>query len=241
MQNNFTLKKMRALIPLFILFSNVVIAQENNIAHFSIWKLKEGLEQKFETGYKQHLLWHKANGDKWSWYGWYIISGSRAGLFVDATFNHNWSDFNSPVNPSGDGADNQLHTVPFADFQMAFKVAKIKQLSSEDSAVLKSKYLRFVTLSVNDITSALKIIEQLKENYNSKYLFKNFQTYKMIDGGNINQIILLLGFANFTDYGKTDRLAEDISSIENSLKMKVITAINSETLLYKADMSLFAE
>lgn len=232
---------MKALVLLFILFSNIVIAQENNIAHFSVWKPKDGLEQKFETGYKQHLLWHKTNGDKWSWYGWYIISGPRNGLFVDATFNHNWNDFDSSVNPSGDAADNQLHTVPFGDFQMAFKVAKVEQLSSEDSVVLKSKYLRFITLSVSDISTALKIIVQLKENYSSKYSFKSFQTYKLIDGGNLNQIMLLLGFVNFTEYGKTEHLAEEISSIESSFKAKVITAINSETLLYKADMSLLAE
>ena len=162
-------------------------------------------------------------------------------MFVDATFNHTWSDFNSPVNPSGDAADNQLHTVPFGDFQMAFKVAKVEQLSYEDSLVLKSKYLRLVTLSVNDIATAFKVVEHLKENYSSKYSFKNFQTYKVIDGGSLNQIILLLGFANFTEYGKTEHLAEELFSIESVLKTKVITAINSETLLYKADMSLFAE
>ncbi len=64
-------------------------------------------------------------------------------------------------------------------------------------------------------------------------------TYKMIDGGNANQITLMVGFDNYSEFGKTENLPEDLSAIEDSLKTKVITSINSETLAYRADMSLF--
>ena len=101
-------------------------AQENNLAQFAIWKPKAGNEQLFATGYKQHLVWHKTNNDTWDWYGWYIISGPNWGMFVDATFNHNWNDFDNPVNPAGDKADNALHVHPFGDVLSVFKVSLVR-------------------------------------------------------------------------------------------------------------------
>jgi hypothetical protein len=223
---------------IFIVCSTGVFSQVNNIAQFAVWKPKEGLAQKFEDGYKQHLLWHKSNGDTWNWYGWYVISGSRYGYFIDATFDHTWNDFNNPVKPAADRADNALHTVPFGDLITAFKVMKLPELSFSDSIGLQSKLLRLIKLTVNDIPGAIKVLEKLKTNYASQGTIKNFQTYKMVDGGNINQLILLIGFNDYIAYGKAEHLQEDINAIENSLKVKVITAINSETLLYKPDMSL---
>ncbi|MGE5106129.1 MAG: hypothetical protein ACM3H8_01170, partial [Sphingobacteriales bacterium] len=58
----------------------------------------------------------------------------------------------------------------------------------------------------------------------------------MIDGGNINQFLLMMGFNNYVDYGKSVNLQEDVSEIENSLKIKIVTAISSETLTYRSDL-----
>ena len=226
---------------LVILLSSTTLAQEKNIAQFAVWQPKEGLEQNFEMGYQKHLLWHKTNGDTWNWYGWYIVSGPRFGYFIDATFDHSWNDFNSPVKPAGDAADNQIHTDPFGNFKTAFKVSKVSELSSADDAGLKSKFTRLVTISVNDTPLALKTIERLRNNYAANSSVKNFMTYKMVDGGDVNQIILMLGFKDYNEYGKTENLPEELSAIESSLKEKSITAVSSETLVYRADMSLFAQ
>ena len=228
---------MKAFLAAVILLSNTVVAQ-SNIAQFAVWKPKNGLSKQFEDGYKQHLQWHKTNGDTWNWYGWYIISGPRVGYFIDATFDHSWNDWNTPVNPAGDRADNDLHTVPFGEFQTAYKIAELPELSSADTIGLRSKFLRMISLSVNDMQAALKVVEKLKSNYTVQAGIKNFQAYKIIDGGPINELIILLGFTDYTGYGKSEHLQEDIATIENSLKLKVVTGIVSETLLFQPAMSL---
>lgn len=81
--------KQLLIILSFTFLKNPINGQTENIGQFAIWKARDGMLQNFETGYKQHLNWHKTNGDKWNWYGWYIISGDRYGQFVDATFDHN--------------------------------------------------------------------------------------------------------------------------------------------------------
>ena len=231
---------MKDCIVMLLFLGGHVMAQDGQVAHFSFWKPKTGQEKNFENGYKQHLIWHKTNGDHWAWYGWYIISGPRDGQFVDATFNHAWSDFDKSVKPAEDGADNRLHTYPFGDFIAGSKLVFVPNLSIADSSSLQSKFLRLVTIQVTDIVMGKKVVEKLKNNYQATET-RPFLTFKLVDGGELNQLFLLMGLNNFSAYGPFENLQEDLNAIEGSLKIKTITSITSETLVYRADMSLFPQ
>jgi hypothetical protein len=217
---------------------NIAFGQETSIAGFAVWKPKEGQLQNFENGYKQHLNWHKTNNDKWGWHGWFITSGERYGQFVDATFNHTWADFDSAVKPGADIEDNRFHVFPFGEVQTFFKVAYYPKYSSVDTFANKLKLLKMITLDCNNIDQAFKVVDKLKDYYNSKQI-KSFKTYKIVDGGLANRIILLLGFSNWAEYGMTENLIEKINEAESFLKLKSITSSKSETMVYRADMSWF--
>ncbi len=228
---------MRALTILLICFSSRVLAQQQ-VAQFVVWKPKAGREQAFEKGYRQHLEWHKNNHDPWGWYGWFIISGPRCGQFVDATVDHAWSDFDQPLKPADDRADNELHVYPYAGLQTVMKTVCLEELSIADKNSLQSKLLRMLTLQVSDINNGVKVIEQLKRSWPSARPLKNFMVYKIVDGGHIDQLVLLLGAASYEEYGKTENLQEMLNAAETALQLKVIGQVYSETLVYRADMSL---
>lgn len=208
---------------------------QKDIAKCWLWKPKDGQEQQFEAGYHSHYLWHKLNGDTAEWYCWQYISGPNHGRFLDESFNF-WKDFDISFKPDEDDSDYQLHVKPFADLQNSFKLAYQENLSFGNSIGLLAKYIRLVTLTVNDISVSLKLLEKLKNKYIQNAVTKNFFVYKMIDGGNINQFLLMMGFNNYVDYGKSVNLQEDVSEIENSLKVKIVTAVTSETLTYRSDL-----
>jgi hypothetical protein len=230
---------MKRLLSIGFLFAvGSVAAQTNTIAHFSVWQPKWGQDQNFEEGYKKHLQWHAANKDTWSWYGWYVISGPRVGYFIDATFDHAWSDFDKPVNSAGDHADNALHTEPFGDFKFSYKVKYLPQLSIANGTSLQSPLLRYINLTVTNDEQAKACIEKLRASYQSKGV-QNFLVYEMMDGGSLNQLMVLIGYNNFDAFGKTDNIGEELSGIESLLKVKVFTAISSESWRYQAGMSLF--
>jgi hypothetical protein len=233
-------KKMRALTFLMMLFSAPVLAQQH-IAQFVVWQPKAGAAQQFETGYKKHLTWHKANRDPWGWYGWFITPGPRSGQFVDATVDHAWSDFDHPLKPAEDRADNELHVYPYAHLQTVVKVACLKDLSSGDNNSLRTKFLRMITLRVTDINTGIQLIRQLKGSWPSATPLRHFLVYKVVDGGDMHQLILLMGLNSFEEYGNSEQLQELLATAETALKVKAITAITSETLVYRADMSLFPE
>jgi folate-dependent phosphoribosylglycinamide formyltransferase PurN len=81
------------------------------------------------------------------------------------------------------------------------------------------------------------IIEKLKTNCKQKGV-TNFFVFKMADGGNLNLIVLLIGLTALKDNEKIENLQEDLSTIEKSLSIRTITNITSETLAFRADMSL---
>ena len=230
---------MKAIYILLFFISGIASAQ-NNIAHFTIWKPTPGKESNFEAGYKKHLQWHTDNGDKWNWLGWYVILGPRVGWFIDASFNHTWADFDKPVKPAEDRHDSRLHVSPFGDYQYNYKVAFLPALSISDTGSLKSKYLRMLTLQVTSMDTAIKVIDKLRAVYQGKGS-KCFLTYKMADGGQLNQFHLFIGFNSYEDYGKSENILEEISQAESSLKVKTVSSVVSETWMYLPAMSWFPD
>lgn len=233
---------MKHKILTIILLSGTVLAQDNRIAQFAVWEPKEAQAFAFQRGYQQHILWHKKAGDPWEWYGWYFASGPRIGNFMEATFSHAWSDFDSPVSPAEDNADSQQNVEPFGYLRSRFKAYFLKDQSIVNSASLRSKLLRMVTINVTEMPAGIRIVDRFKNSFRSNSDVSTLMVFKVIDGGNANQLILLVGSNSWEQYGKTENIQDQLANIENAMKLKsTIDRITSETLVYHPDMSLAPE
>jgi hypothetical protein len=211
---------------------------QDNIVHFSLWDPRPGQAALFEDGYHHHLQWHAANKDTWNWYGWYFISGPRHGQFIDATFGHSWSDFDHPVNPAGDGADNGLHTEPFGNFLKGYKAVRLPFSDTEDTVVLTSKFLRMLTIDVGDRAGAGQLIKRLLADYRQKGLVDKALVYELVDGGQVGQVIVFLSASGFADLGKTAEWPGDLLDLDRRNSVRAIGAITAETLRFRRDMSI---
>ena len=89
-------------------------ATPTSIARTFELRARAGFDNQLDDGYRRHLDWHRGAGERWAWYLWEVANGDRAGLYVDGTFGHAWADFDAPVDPAGDGANNNLNVEPFA-------------------------------------------------------------------------------------------------------------------------------
>lgn len=109
---------------------------------------KPGQDEAFENGYARHIEWHRANGDRWTWYGWSFVLGPRMGRFMDGTFGHAASDFDHPVDPAGDGADNDRNVTPYADFVSHGVYRRLEDATRGAPLPDTSAYLVLVTYDV---------------------------------------------------------------------------------------------
>jgi hypothetical protein len=87
--------------------------QLSRIARTFELRPRDARDAQFEDGYRRHLDWHLGAGDRSAWYLWEVTNGERAGLLVDGTFDHAWSDFDAAVDPKGDRADNTRNVESF--------------------------------------------------------------------------------------------------------------------------------
>jgi len=85
-------------------------------ARIAVLRPHDGATVDFEAGYIRHLEWHRAQQDKWVWYGWNVTFGERQRSFVYASFGHSGQSLDNPVAPAEDERDNILNVTPHAYF-----------------------------------------------------------------------------------------------------------------------------
>lgn len=89
-------------------------AQTQQAAFLFTYDIDRGQQAAFEAGYAAHLKWHAAHRDALPWFGWYVTSGARTGLFVDGTFGIPFAAMDARPDPAGDGADMAARVLPYA-------------------------------------------------------------------------------------------------------------------------------
>ncbi|MFV1988871.1 MAG: hypothetical protein ACC682_16485 [Gemmatimonadota bacterium] len=67
--------------------------EAQNIAQ--VWTLKPvaGSGAAFESAFRDHIEWRKANGETWNWITYEVVTGPNQGDFVVRSGAHMWADF----------------------------------------------------------------------------------------------------------------------------------------------------
>ncbi len=99
---------------------------DGGAAHLFGYYPKPGRQADFDAGYRRHLQWHRDHRDPLPWYGWYVTSGARAGMFVDGSFGAPFAAFDARVDPAGDAADGARNVTAFADpaFRASYRLRR---------------------------------------------------------------------------------------------------------------------
>lgn len=90
------------------------LRDSGDAAHLFAYWPKEGQKERFDEGYRAHLQWHRDRRDPLVWYGWYVSSGERIGMFIDGSFGAPFAAFDQRVAPKDDAADAARTFVAYA-------------------------------------------------------------------------------------------------------------------------------
>src|SRR5262249_31622604 len=132
----------------FCLLSPFLLAQSPTAARVVAWEPKPGAEKDFADGYRRHLEWHRQNNDSWTWLGWDITSGDGTGYFVDGTFFRPWEDFDHPVAPAEDSADNRKNVYPYGNVRSVATYSVTPVAHRLREGALTAPFLAFVFFAV---------------------------------------------------------------------------------------------
>jgi hypothetical protein len=187
---------------------------------------KPGQDKAFEEGYQRHLEWHRKAGDRWTWYGWSFVLGERLGMFMDGTFGHAAANFNAPVQPAGDAADNAANVVPHADFLSHGVFRRLEAGSAGLPLPDASPFLAMATYTVAPGDEAAFERELAARTHAAE----RFTWYRLQLGGTGPQYVLMRAVPSFG-------AAADLPDVLPAKAAVLVRSVRTELLRYRAEMS----
>jgi hypothetical protein len=221
-------------------------------ARLVLIKPKEGMQKQFEEGYKRHLEWHRQNKDPWTWYGWQVVTGEHLGYFIDGTFGHAWEEFDRPVSPAEDAADNAINVTPYADFLFIGYYVLRPEVSRSNllekntpSPFLELLYYQILPGREDDFE---QVMRKVHEGSGRGGTSRRYAWYQLINGGNQTTYLLMRPLDKISQLQSAQQtipqlLADAYPPKEARRLIGLLRAATretySETLRHRKDLSYF--
>lgn len=213
-------------------------------AHFYYYHLGGGMQAKFEAGYRQHLVWHRAHRDRLVWYGWMIDNGARAGQFVDANVGEPFAAFDHRVDVADDGRDFQQNVLPYAmsAAQETYLLLRDISFGTPLESHQPSASMQVLTYRVRPGTearfeAALRVARHALENTPEA---PPHTWYRLVVGGTLSTYVLQIARADWASYDHFHRSIADLLASEPAALADYAAAVadvQCETWTYRAALS----
>lgn len=215
------------------------------------YRIPAGQADAFDEAYRRHLSWHRQAGDPLNWFGWYVATGERVGLFVDGTFGIPFASFDARVDPKGDAADFEATVgrlaIPASRLVYRLRPDLSTARTLEDakpSGTVEVTHLHGRPGSADRIEEALR---RIRKSMTGDSIAPAFTWYQLVAGGEQPGYLLMIPREGWRDYEQDPRSGLDLllgrvtpdgrSEAASILRNDVVRQ-TSETWSYRADLSL---
>lgn len=210
------------------------------------------MEARFDEAYRRHLEWHRQVKDPLPWYGWYVTTGERLGVFIDGSFGIRFAAFDQRVDPAADGADFAQTAGEFAE-ALCRSVYRVRpELSTaqplEHHAPSASIEVTQVLVRPAGQQEFEHTLALLREAMSAAEKPPSYTWYQLVAGGEQPSYLLMVARGRWADYDTSPVAGIDLLAgalIEEDRRGEILTAIersvmrtSSETWTYRPDMSL---
>lgn len=211
---------------------------------------KAGMASSYEEGLETHNEFHAKHGDSRSWLTWQVIGGERAGDYLRAGFDFEWSDFDVEPTPSlaDDTADEEVNTRPHLESSTTqyyrLMTAHSRPPDEEGPSPMAVLYHdRVIAEKEADYLNAISKLPEALEKADSPV---HYFLYRLELGGDHPTYVWSLPreeWADFADPEKTFRtvLEEAYGETEADNILHTFTSsshgVTSEVAIYRADLS----
>ena len=222
-------------------------------AHLFGYFPKAGMEARFDAGYRRHLAWHRGRHDPLVWYGWYVASGDRAGMFIDGSFGAPFAAFDRRVDPDGDAADAATNVTPFASSAFRASYRLRREFSTgfplERWQPSKSVQVFHYTLKPGTSRRFEAVLRGARAELQRHPDAPAHTWYELVVGGSSPGYLLMIARDDWKSY---DEHVEGMEALFASsadartgdlldVLAASVAAVDSETWNYREDLSYFPE
>jgi hypothetical protein len=223
----------------------------NNVCRIFFQKVKMGSVSQFEQARKQHMQFHKSQGDTWTWHVYQVQTGPNMGMYVTSTCGHTWKDFDTWEQKMGeaDAQDAEQKMGPYlAEQSSAFYVYR----ADLSVAPANRPPTRLVGVSIyqlkpgmsDQFTAAVRQIGELVKADPSRP--KNAGWLDLMNGGPANTYVLLLDRQGWADFAPLDKTNRDLANAAmgkeqaDALYKRItdsIESVHTESAMFRPDLS----
>ncbi|WP_233842041.1 hypothetical protein [Dyella sp. 2HG41-7] len=231
-------------VTVTLLLAFPVQAQQGLAAHFFVYRVNDGAQDKFEDGYRRHLGWHRSHHDPLVWYGWTVSDGERNGYFIDANVGEPFAAFDHRVDISGDGADFRINVTPYVTPQAQLAYELLPELST-GTPLESRKPTDTIQVTYFDLRpgTEARFERALETAHHVLATTRNAPAhtwYRLISGGEKPQYMLMVARTNWSSYDVFRKdTAELLAGDQNALRdfTDAVRGSRTESWQYHADLS----
>jgi hypothetical protein len=223
-------------------------ADQPLVTRVTSWKVKAGMEAKFEAGLKKHNEFHRKQGDALGLSTAQVQSGPNTGSYVRFASNWHWQDFDVEAKMAdADQADTAVNTDPYIESATTRYYRLLSDLSrpKEDgpAAMFAIVFYRVKFDKVDDFTMALRKFHEAigKTQWPAHYAW-----FALANGGDGPEFVLSIPHDSFADFNPLekpfDKMMEEAygrAEAESISEMfsHSVAGVSSEIIAYRADLS----
>ena len=183
------------------------LAAEESITRVVVWKVKPGMEAKFEEGLKRHNSFHARQGDPMASVTYVVQSGPETGSYVRIAGNRTWADFDTEAKmEKADQADSAVNTDPYIQSAMPVfyrslpDVSRVKE--GGPSAMYAVNFYRVKFGMADDFTRA---ITRIHEAIGKTQWPVHYAWYALVNGGEMPEFVLSLPREKWADFASPEK------------------------------------
>jgi len=248
-------KKTRGIVSVVAglqLLATAAVAQEAPIiARVVSYKVRPGMEQKFEDGMKRHNDFHAKQKDTGTHDMYVVSSGENTGTYIRMAPGRKWEDFDAEEAWAGqaDAADSAVNLDPYVAAAAPAYYRFRNDLSSPlDPAAKPERMYAVIYFQVkqgrfDDMVAVLKRRNEAlrKANWQRAYLW-----YTLVNGGAGGTFVLALPRTKWADFNPLPKAPAEVydevfgrgeADALSRLFNEAVEASRSEIVTYRPDLS----
>jgi hypothetical protein len=222
-------------------------AEDMIVTRVTAWKVKPGMEAKFEEGLKRHNEFHRKQADPLSLNTYQVQSGPNTGAYLRVAGNRHWQDFDAEAAiEKADQADTALNTDPYIESSMPIFYRVLADLSRPKDGMSAMYSISFYHVKFSKTDDFRRAIRKFHEGIGKTQWPAHYGWFELINGGDGPEFVLSLPREKWADFNPPEKsfatmIEEAFGRSEaeaiGEVFQNAVTGVSTEIIQYRPDLS----
>jgi hypothetical protein len=229
------------------LLASPLLAEDQVVTRVMIWKVKPGMEAKFEEGLKRHNDFHRRLGDPMALSTCQVESGPNTGAYVRIAGERHWKDFDAEAaNAKADAADTAVNTDPYIASAETLYYRLLPDVSRMRESPAAMYAIAFYHVKFGKTDDFVRAIGKISEGIGKTQWPVHYAWFALVNGGDAPEFVLSMPRDKWADFAPPekpfDKMLEEAygrSEAESILETfdHSVSGVSSEIIGCRADLS----